>query len=85
MIPVLDLAQQQNAGWLSLAALNSVAKLLDMAEIRVYEVGVWSLVFSLISLLVSVSASASATAAVAGRACPSAEQMGVSGRLLPCS
>ena len=26
VIPLLDLAQQQNAGWLSLAALNRVAK-----------------------------------------------------------
>ena len=40
LIPLLDLAQQQNAGWLSLAAMNRVAKVLDMAEIRVYEVGV---------------------------------------------
>ena len=39
LIPLLDLAQQQNSGWLSLAAMNRVAKVLDMAEIRVYEVG----------------------------------------------
>lgn len=39
VIPLLDLAQQQNSGWLSLAAMNRVAKVLDMAEIRVYEVG----------------------------------------------
>lgn len=39
LIPLLDLAQQQNDGWLSLAAMNRVAKILDMAEIRVYEVG----------------------------------------------
>lgn len=38
LIPLLDLAQQQNDGWLSLAAMNRVAKILDMAEIRVYEV-----------------------------------------------
>lgn len=38
VIPLLDLAQQQNDGWLSLAAMNRVAKILDMAEIRVYEV-----------------------------------------------
>jgi NADH:ubiquinone oxidoreductase subunit E len=42
VIPLLDLAQQQNSGWLSLAAMNRVAKVLDMAEIRVYEVG-WAL------------------------------------------
>jgi NADH dehydrogenase (ubiquinone) flavoprotein 2 len=39
LIPLLDLAQQQNDGWLSLAAMNRVAKVLDMPEIRVYEVG----------------------------------------------
>ena len=38
VIPVLDLAQQQNGGWLSLAAMNRVAKVLDMPGIRVYEV-----------------------------------------------
>jgi Thioredoxin-like [2Fe-2S] ferredoxin len=38
VIPVLDLAQQQNGGWLSLAAMNRVANVLDMAPIRVYEV-----------------------------------------------
>jgi NADH dehydrogenase (ubiquinone) flavoprotein 2 len=38
VIPVLDIAQQQNNGWLSLAALNRVANILEMAPIRVYEV-----------------------------------------------
>ena len=38
VIPVLDLAQQQNGGWLSLASMNRVANVLDMAPIRVYEV-----------------------------------------------
>jgi NADH dehydrogenase (ubiquinone) flavoprotein 2 len=38
VIPLLDLAQQQNEGWLSLASMNRVAKILDMPEIRVYEV-----------------------------------------------
>ena len=36
-IPLLDLAQKQNSGWLSLAAMNRVAKVLEMPEIRVYE------------------------------------------------
>ena len=36
-IPLLDLAQKQNKGWLSLAAMNRVAKVLEMPEIRVYE------------------------------------------------
>jgi len=46
IIPVLDLAQQQNAGFLSLAALNSVAILLEMPEIRVYEVATFYSMFN---------------------------------------
>ena len=38
VIPILDLAQQQNEGWLSLNAMNKVAEVLGMAQIRVYEV-----------------------------------------------
>eukprot|EP00775_Hariotina_reticulata_P009255 gene9255-9421_t len=45
-IPVLDIAQQQNNGWLSLAAMNRVAKVLDMAEIRVYEVATFYTMFN---------------------------------------
>ena len=36
-IPLLDLAQKQNNGWLSLAAMNRVAKVLEMPENREYE------------------------------------------------
>lgn len=46
VIPVLDIAQQQNNGWLSLAAMNRVAKVLDMAEIRVYEVATFYTMFN---------------------------------------
>lgn len=46
IIPVLDIAQQQNGGWLSLAAMNRVAKVLDMAEIRVYEVATFYSMFN---------------------------------------
>ena len=46
VIPLLDLAQQQNDGWLSLAAMNRVAKVLDMAEIRVYEVATFYTMFN---------------------------------------
>jgi NADH dehydrogenase (ubiquinone) flavoprotein 2 len=42
----LDLAQQQNDGWLSLAAMNAVAKLLEMPEIRVYEVATFYTMFN---------------------------------------
>lgn len=38
VIPLLDLAQRQAGGWLPLAAMNKVAKILDMPNVRVYEV-----------------------------------------------
>jgi NADH dehydrogenase (ubiquinone) flavoprotein 2 len=38
VIPLLDLAQRQAGGWLPLAAMNKVARVLDMEPIRVYEV-----------------------------------------------
>ena len=37
-MPLLDLAQRQNAGWLPRAAMDAVADLLSMPRIRVYEV-----------------------------------------------
>eukprot|EP00873_Tetraselmis_striata_P034431 jgi/Tetstr1/454695/TSEL_004032.t1 len=45
-IPVLDLAQQQNKGWLTLAAMNKVAEVLEMAPIRVYEVATFYTMFN---------------------------------------
>lgn len=39
VIPVLDIAQQQNGGWISLAAMDKIGEILGMAPIRVYEVG----------------------------------------------
>ena len=38
VIPLLDLAQRQNDGWLPLSAMNKVAEVLKMARMRVYEV-----------------------------------------------
>ena len=38
VLPLLDLAQRQNGGWVSQAAMEHVGALLDMAAIRVYEV-----------------------------------------------
>ena len=38
VIPVLDLAQRQNEGWLSQASIEKVAEILDMSFIRVMEV-----------------------------------------------
>lgn len=46
VIPVLDIAQQQNGGWLSLAAMNRVAQILGMAPIRVYEVATFYTMFN---------------------------------------
>eukprot|EP00003_Mantamonas_plastica_P011911 TRINITY_DN218_c1_g1_i6.p1 TRINITY_DN218_c1_g1~~TRINITY_DN218_c1_g1_i6.p1 ORF type:complete len:270 (+),score=68.41 TRINITY_DN218_c1_g1_i6:1318-2127(+) len=36
-LPVLDVAQRQNGGWLSLAAMNAVADVCEMPRIRLYE------------------------------------------------
>jgi NADH-quinone oxidoreductase subunit E len=38
VLPVLDLCQRQNQGWLPQAAIEFVARLLDMPAIRVHEV-----------------------------------------------
>ena len=47
VLPVLDLAQRQIGGWLSRAAMDHVAELLDMAQIRVYEVATFYTMFNL--------------------------------------
>jgi NADH dehydrogenase (ubiquinone) flavoprotein 2 len=46
VIPALDLAQQQNDGWLSLSAMNAVAEALGMAPMRVYEVATFYTMFN---------------------------------------
>lgn len=38
VLPLLDLAQRQGGGWLSVPAMDKVAAMLGMAPIRVYEV-----------------------------------------------
>jgi len=38
LLPALDLAQRQNNGWLPLAAMNKVAKILGIAAMEAYEV-----------------------------------------------
>ena len=45
VIPVLDLAQRQH-GWLPISAMNSVAELLSMARMRVYEVATFYTMFN---------------------------------------
>jgi NADH-quinone oxidoreductase E subunit len=47
VLPLLDLAQRQSGNWLPRAAMDTVARLLDMAPIRVYEVATFYLMFNL--------------------------------------
>lgn len=47
VLPLLDLAQRQNGGWVSPEAMAHIAELLDMAEIRVYEVATFYTMFNL--------------------------------------
>ncbi|CAN0898273.1 NADH dehydrogenase [ubiquinone] flavoprotein 2, mitochondrial [Linum grandiflorum] len=42
----LDLAQQQHGGWLPVAAMNAVAKVIGVAPIRVYEVATFYSMFN---------------------------------------
>ncbi|CAN8063084.1 unnamed protein product [Agarophyton chilense] len=46
VIPLLDLAQRQNGGWLPLSAMNKVAAVLAMPPIRVYEVASFYTMFN---------------------------------------
>lgn len=47
VMPLLDLAQRQNGGWLSQAAMDYVADYLDLAPIRVYEVATFYSMYKL--------------------------------------
>jgi NADH-quinone oxidoreductase E subunit len=47
VLPLLDLAQRQHGGWLPRAAMDSVAEMLGMAPIRVYEVATFYTMFKL--------------------------------------
>jgi len=47
VLPLLDLAQRQNGGWLSRAAMDHVAEVLGMPPIRVYEVATFYVMFQL--------------------------------------
>eukprot|EP01114_Cavostelium_apophysatum_P007988 TRINITY_DN2022_c0_g1_i1.p1 TRINITY_DN2022_c0_g1~~TRINITY_DN2022_c0_g1_i1.p1 ORF type:complete len:260 (-),score=33.20 TRINITY_DN2022_c0_g1_i1:61-840(-) len=46
MIPLLDIAQRQNGGWLPLSAMNKVAKVLNVPAILVYEVASFYTMFN---------------------------------------
>ncbi len=47
VMPLLDLAQRQNGGWLSRAAMDNVAVILEMPPIRVYEVATFYTMYNL--------------------------------------
>ena len=47
LIPLLDLAQRQNSGWLSKTAIEKVAETLSMSYIRVLEVATFYSMFNL--------------------------------------
>lgn len=44
MIPLLDLAQRQH-GWLPISAMHKVAEVLDLPNMRVYEVATFYTMF----------------------------------------
>lgn len=45
-IPLLDLAQQQNGGWVPVSAMNKIASILEVAPIRIYEVATFYTMFN---------------------------------------
>lgn len=47
VIPLLDMAQRQHGGWLPRAAIAYVADLLDMPEVRAFEVATFYSMFNL--------------------------------------
>jgi NADH-quinone oxidoreductase subunit E len=47
VLPLLDLAQRQSGGWLPRAAMDHVAELLEIPQIRVYEVATFYSMFNL--------------------------------------
>ena len=47
VMPILDIAQRQNDGWLSREAMNAVAETLEMPVIRVYEVATFYTMYNL--------------------------------------
>jgi len=47
VMPLLDLAQKQNGGWLPRAAMDHVAGILEMPPIRVYEVATFYTMYNL--------------------------------------
>lgn len=46
MIPLLDLAQRQHGGWLPISAMHKVAEILEVSNMRVYEVATFYTMFN---------------------------------------
>ncbi|XP_020578673.1 NADH dehydrogenase [ubiquinone] flavoprotein 2, mitochondrial isoform X2 [Phalaenopsis equestris] len=46
VIPLLDLAQQQHGGWIPVSAMNEIARIVEVAPIRVYEVATFYSMFN---------------------------------------
>lgn len=46
-MPLLDLAQRQNNGHLSLNAMNKIAEILNLCQTRVYEVATFYTMYNL--------------------------------------
>ena len=47
VMPLLDLAQRQNANWISKDAIAAIAQILEMPEIKVYEVASFYTMYNL--------------------------------------
>jgi len=47
ILPLLDLAQRQNGGWLSVPVIEYIAAMLDMPYMRAYEVATFYTMFNL--------------------------------------
>ncbi|MEQ8804905.1 MAG: NAD(P)H-dependent oxidoreductase subunit E, partial [Rhodospirillales bacterium] len=47
VMPLLDLAQRQNGGWIPQAAIEVIADMLEMASIRVYAVATFYTLYNL--------------------------------------
>jgi len=47
VMPLLDLAQRQNGGWIPLAAIKEISKIIDVPYIKIYEVATFYTMYNL--------------------------------------
>jgi len=47
VMPLLDLAQRQNGGWIPLAAINEISRIIDVPYIKIYEVATFYTMYNL--------------------------------------